>query len=92
MQAKHVQWRTAGAHDNGTVVVTLAPNDVTAPESLATAYKPRDFSCSAIACHNHPADTYRFMDPSRGLSNCPSMLRNDPICNEVPATAKRGSL
>ena len=88
---KHVPWRTGPLHDNGVVDVALAPNDVTSPDSLATAYKPRDFSCSAVACHNRPAATYRFMDPSRGLSNCPSLLGNDPTCNEFPAAAKRGA-
>jgi hypothetical protein len=91
-QSKHVPWRTGRYHDNGTVDVALAPNDVTSPDSLATAYKPRDLSCSAIACHNQPAATYRFMDPSRGLSNCPSLDGNDPTCNEVTAAAKRGAL
>jgi hypothetical protein len=87
---KHVPWRTGPLHDNGVVDVALAPNDVTSPASLATAYRPRDFSCSDVACHNRPAATYRFMDPSRGLSNCPSLLGNDPTCNEFPAAAKQG--
>jgi len=58
---------------------------VTAPESLATAYKPRDLSCSAITCHNTRAATYRFMDPRRGFSNCPSLDGMDPTCNETAA-------
>jgi hypothetical protein len=91
-QSKHVPWRTGRAHDNGVVDVAMAPNDVTSPDSLSTAYKPRDFSCSAVACHNQPAATYRFMDPSRGLSNCPSLNGADPTCNEFPAAAKRAVL
>lgn len=87
-----VQWRTGPAHDNGVVDVAFAPNDVTSPDSLATAYKPRDLSCSAIACHNTRAATYRFMSPRLGLSNCPSLDGNDPTCHETAAPApKRGA-
>jgi hypothetical protein len=88
---KMVQWRTGRAHDNGTVDVAFAPNDVTSPESLATAYKPRDLSCSAITCHNTRAATYRFMSPALGLSNCPSLDGNDPTCNETTAPAPKRS-
>lgn len=87
-----VQWRTGRAHDNGIVDVAFPPNDVTAPESLATAYKPRDLSCSAVTCHNTRAATYRWMSLRRGLSNCPSLDGNDPTCQETAApAAKRGA-
>ncbi|MDB5051765.1 MAG: hypothetical protein JWO30_4836 [Fibrobacteres bacterium] len=88
---KMVQWRTAYAHDNGKVDVAFAPNDVTSPESLATAYKPRDLSCSAVTCHNTRSATYRWMSPRLGLGNCPSLDGNDPTCGgEVqPSSAKK---
>ncbi len=90
---KDVRWRTSHAHDNGVVDVAFAPNDVTSPDSLATAYKPRDLSCSAVTCHNTRAATYRFMDPSKGFSNCPSLDGMDPTCNETAAgpVFKRGA-
>jgi hypothetical protein len=89
---KMVQWRTGPAHDNGVVDVAFAPNDVTSPDSLATAYKPHDLSCSAVTCHNTRAATYRFMSPRLGLSNCPSLDGNDPTCHETLApSAKRGA-
>lgn len=81
--AKMVPWRTSWTHDNGTVDIAFPPNDVTSPDSLYTAYKPKDFSCSAISCHNRPAATYRWMFPSKGISHCPSLNGNDPTCNET---------
>jgi hypothetical protein len=87
---KMVQWRTAWAHDNGSVDVAFPPNDVTSPESLATAYKPRDLSCSAITCHNTRSATYRWMFPSKGFSNCPSLTGTDPSCFETAATRLSG--
>lgn len=91
---KHMQWRTGPAHNNGVVDVAFAPNDVDPPDSLATAYKPRDLSCSAMTCHNTRSATYRFMDPVKGFSNCPSLDGNDPTCNEVSSgpVFKRGAL
>lgn len=85
-----VQWRTGRMHDNGAVDVAFPPNDVTSPESLATAYKPKDLSCSAITCHNTRAATYRWMSPRLGLSNCPSLTGDDPTCFEILPSASSG--
>ncbi len=82
-----VQWRTGWAHDNGVVDVSFPPNDVTSPDSLTTAYKPKDLSCSAMTCHNTRTAVYRWMSPRRGISNCPSLTGKDPTCNEFPTPA-----
>lgn len=90
---KMVQWRTARAHDNGIVDVSFPPNDVTSPAVLASAYNPKDLSCSAIACHNNRAATYRWMSPRLGLGNCPSLTGDDPTCFEIiPRDTSGGSL
>lgn len=90
---KHAQWRTGWAHENGSVEVAFAPNDVNPADSLAAAYRPRDLSCSSIACHNSSSATYRFRDPIRGLPGCPSFGGNEPTCGETPApVAKRSGL
>jgi hypothetical protein len=82
-----VHWRTGYAHDNGSVDVAFPPNDVTSPDSLNAAYKPRDLSCSAITCHNTRSAVYRWMSPRTGFSNCPSLDGFDPTCNEIPVPA-----
>jgi hypothetical protein len=83
---KPVPWRTGFLHLNGSVDVTFPPDLVSFPESLATAYRPRDFSCSAIACHKKPAAVYRWKS-SRGFGNCPSFDGMDPTCSEIPDPA-----
>jgi hypothetical protein len=88
---KMAQWRTGRMHDNGMVDVAFAPNDVTGPESLSTAFKPKDLSCSSITCHNSREATYRWMSPGTGNSNCPSLTGDDPTCFEIGASsASRG--
>jgi hypothetical protein len=88
-----VQWRTGPAHQDGGGDVAFAPNDLETPGSSATAYRARDLSCSAIACHASPSITYRFMSPAKGFSNCPSLSGNDPTCNETTVpTGKRAAL
>ncbi len=80
---KTVPWRTGPLHLNGTVDVTLAPDNVAAPTLPSAAYRPRDFSCSAVSCHKAPAALYRWR--TLGFSDCPSKDRNDITCGEIPA-------
>jgi hypothetical protein len=88
-----VQWRTGSAHEDGGGDVAFAPNDIQPPASPAASYRARDLSCSAIACHNSPSVSYRFMSPAKGISNCPSLAGNDPTCNETADPAgKRAAL
>ena len=79
---KIVQWLTDFAHNDGKVEVVFAPNNVTSPELLATAYRPADLSCSAIECHGRPEAVYRWPSAERGLSGCPSVEGNDTSCGE----------
>ena len=74
-----MQWITDRTHNNGKLEVSFPPNAVTHPESLATAFRPRDASCSAVACHSVPG-RYRWLNPEKGLSGCPSL--GDTTCLE----------
>jgi hypothetical protein len=79
-----VEWVTGYAHNDGKVDVAFPPNDVTSPAALATAFHVKDLSCSAVACHTSREVGYRWMDPSKGFSNCPSLTGDDSTClNEV---------
>ncbi len=78
-----VSWMTAHAHQNGRVEVAFPPNDVTRPELASSAYRPADLSCSSIACHTWQEARYRWEDPFRGFSNCPSLDGKDPTCGET---------
>ncbi len=75
-----VEWMTSWAHNNGVVDVAFAPNDITKPEFLVSAYRPKDLSCSTVTCHNQRDPGYRWMSPRLGLSNCPSLDGHDPTC------------
>lgn len=78
-----VSWMTSHAHQNGRVEVAFPPNDVTRPEMASSAYRPADLSCSSVTCHTTREARYRWEDPSRGFSNCPSLDGNDPTCGET---------
>lgn len=79
-----VQWMTSFAHENGELDIAFAPNDVTSPGALKTAWHPKDMSCSSITCHTSREDGYRWADASKGLGNCPSLTGQDSTCiNEV---------
>lgn len=77
-----LQWMTSRAHNNGKVEVAFPPNAVTDEAALTTAYHPQDFSCSSIACHTVQG-LYRWPNPARGLSACPSLLGGDTTCGET---------
>jgi hypothetical protein len=85
-----VEWMTSWTHNDGVVDVEFAPNNVTQPEFLKTAYRPKDLSCSAMTCHNSRDRGYRWMSLRQGLSNCPSLDGHDPTCpGEVAAPAPK---
>jgi hypothetical protein len=85
LMGKMMEWMTGYAHNDGVVEVSFPPNDVTSRAALSTAFRPKDLSCSSITCHTAREEGYRWMDPSKGYSNCPSLTGLDSTCpNEVP--------
>lgn len=76
---KLVEWMTGSAHNNGRIDVDMAPNNVAIPESLATAFRPRDLSCSMVQCHVI-AERYRWSNAKTGLGQCPSLVGENPDC------------
>lgn len=72
-------WLTGSTHQNGKVEVNFPPNNAMYPDSAGAIYRPRDLSCSMVACHQN-GDRYRWADPSRGLGQCPSIDVGDTSC------------
>lgn len=78
-----VEWMTSMAHNNGKVDVAFPPNAVSPAESLATAFRVADLSCSTVACHSTRNVRYRWKNPAKGLGGCPSLSKNDSACGET---------
>lgn len=76
-----IEWMTGNTHNDGKVDVNFPPNNIVLPESLTTAFRPKDLSCSLVACHI-VNDRYRWMDQKKGIGQCPSLLGENPECYE----------
>jgi hypothetical protein len=79
-----VEWMTGSSHMNGKVDVVMAPNNVLVADSLPTAYRPKDYSCSTVACHSIN-ELYRWGSPKSKVGHCPSIGNENPECL-TPAT------
>jgi len=57
---KLVPWRTSTLHFDGKVDVDFPPNVASTAPNPATAYNPRNMTCSALACHESLSDAYKW--------------------------------
>ncbi len=74
-----VEWMTGAAHNNGKVDVDFPPNNIVIPESLSTAFRPKDLSCSMVECHV-VTERYRWSNAKSGLGQCPSIVGESSDC------------
>jgi hypothetical protein len=72
-------WLTGSTHQNGKIEINFPPNNALYPDSVGALYRPRDLSCSMVACHQN-GDRYRWADPSKGIGQCPSLDEKDTAC------------
>jgi hypothetical protein len=72
-------WLTGSTHQNNKVDVSFPPNNALYPESLSVMYRPKDLSCSMVACHQN-SDRYRWANPRAGTGSCPSLSEDDSAC------------
>jgi hypothetical protein len=79
-----VAWLTGKQHMNSQVDVSFPPNDLVGSLNVAQPYRPRDLSCSAIACHTAPEVSYRWASKALGTSTCPTYSGTDTACGENP--------
>lgn len=79
-----VSWLTGRKHMNGLADVAFPPNNLKGPDTSTRGYRPRDLSCSAIACHSAPEVSYRWASKIRGLGGCPTFAGTDTSCGEKP--------
>lgn len=78
---KILHWMTGSTHNDGKVDVNFPPNNIVIPGALDTAYRPSDLSCSLVACHQVD-ERYRWVDPRKGLGQCPSLVGDNEHCFE----------